>query len=520
MLFNSFLFVFAFLPLSLLFTYGAGRWSQAAAKVALLCMSLAFYAAWRPSQLPLLLISIAFNYVVGAWTQRARAAKRPGLVRAILAFGILADVLFLGWFKYANFVVDNVDWLTGTQIHLDKILLPLGISFFTFQKIAYLIDTSWGDTKPVSVLDFSLFAAFYPQLIAGPIVHFKEVMPQLQKPLFGKLIARNLMVGLVLFSIGLFKKTVIADTLAIHVNPLYEAARRGDELGLVSAWVAGIGFTFQLYFDFSGYSDMAIGLGRMFGVKLPLNFHSPLRAASITDYWRRWHMTLQRFVVAYIFQPLSLPLTRAALGWNLTRPSEFLLGAALPIFITFVILGLWHGAGWTFVLFGAAHGVYLGVNEAWREYEAGRRRKRKRAGLPLRSPKPWDAAGYHALTLAAVVYANVMFRAATPGDAAWIWRSMTGLGTRRFLLEAWLNSGLAVMLVIAASLVFLMPNSQQIMGRFDPALNWREWRDVGKPPIRWSWSPSPLGLVFAGVTLFLGVAFIERGQTVFLYFNF
>jgi hypothetical protein len=192
----------------------------------------------------------------------------------------------------------------------------------------------------------------------------------------------------------------------------------------------------------------------------------------------------------------------------------------LPIFITFVILGLWHGAGWTFVLFGAAHGIYLGVNEAWREYEAGRRRKLKRAGLPLPSPKPWGAAGYHALTLAAVIYANVMFRAATPGDAAWIWRSMTGLGTRRFLLEAWLNSGLVVMLVIAGGLVFLMPNSQQIMGRFDPALNWREWRDVGRPRFRWSWSPSPLGLVFAGVTLFLGVAFIERGQTVFLYFNF
>jgi D-alanyl-lipoteichoic acid acyltransferase DltB (MBOAT superfamily) len=481
---------------------------------------LAFYAWWRPSQLPLLLISIAFNYVIGAWMQRARAAQRPGQVRAVLVVGVLADVLFLGWFKYANFVVDNVNWVTGSHIQLDHIALPLAISFFTFQKIAYLIDTARGETRPVGILDFSLFAAFYPQLIAGPIVHFREVMPQLQKPLFGKLIARNLMVGLVLFSIGLFKKTVIADTFAIYVNPLYEAVRQGHELSLISAWAAGVSYTFQLYFDFSGYSDMAIGLGRMLGVKLPLNFHSPLRAASIIDYWRRWHMTLQRFVVAYIFLPLSLRLTRVAASRDLTRWTGFLLGTGLPIFITFVILGLWHGAGWTFVLFGAAHGIYLCVNEAWRVYQADRRRKLKRAGRPLPSPKPWDAVACHLMTLLAVVYANVMFRAATPGDAARIWRSMTGFGTGQFMPEEWTNSGLVAVLVVAGGLVFLMPNSQQIMGRFDPALNWREWRDIARPPIRWRWSPSPVGLVFAGLTLFLGVAFIERGQSVFLYFNF
>lgn len=520
MLFNSFAFIFAFLPLSLLFTYCAGTWRQWAAKVVLLGMSLAFYAWWRPSQLPLLLASIVFNYAVGEWMQRARAADRPRQVQALLVIGVLADVAFLGWFKYANFVVDNVNWVAGSHIRLDPIALPLAISFFTFQKIAYLIDTARGETRSVGILDFSVFAAFYPQLIAGPIVHFREVMPQLQKPLFGRLIARNLMVGLVLFSIGLFKKTVVADTLAIYVNPLFESARQGHELSLLSAWVAGVGYTLQLYFDFSGYSDMAIALGRMLGVKLPLNFHSPLRAASITDYWRRWHMTLQRFVVAYIFQPLSLPLTRAAAAWGLGRWSGFLLDTGLPIFITFIVVGLWHGAGWTFVLFGAAHGVYLGVNEAWRMYRAGRRRKLKRAGRPLPSPKPWDAVLYHLITLLAVVYANVMFRAAAPQDAVRIWGSMTGLGSGPRLSEDWSTSGLGVVLAVAAGLVFLMPNSQQILGRFDPALNWREWRDVALPPISWSWSPSPSGLIFAGVVLFLGVAFIERGESVFLYFNF
>jgi D-alanyl-lipoteichoic acid acyltransferase DltB (MBOAT superfamily) len=284
--------------------------------------------------------------------------------------------------------------------------------------------------------------------------------------------------------------------------------------------VAGVGYTFQLYFDFSGYSDMAIGLARMLGVRLPLNFHSPLRAASIIDYWRRWHMTLQRFVVAYIFLPLSLPLNRLAAAWSLTRWSAFLLDTGLPIFFTFVLLGLWHGAGWTYVLFGAAHGMYLGVNEAWRVYQAGRRRKLKRAGLPVPSPKLWSTGVYHLMTLSAVVYANVMFRAARPSDAARIWLSMTGLGSAQPPSEHWLSGGLVAVLVIAGGLVFLMPNSQQIMGRFDPALNWREWREVAQPPIRWTWSPSPMGLVFAGVALFLGVAFIERGQTVFVYFNF
>ena len=519
MLFNSFIFVFAFLPLSLLLTYGAGRWAQTAAKIALLGLSLAFYAWWRPSQLPLLLISIAFNFVVGELMQRGLAANRPLQVHGMLFVGVIADVVFLGWFKYANFVVANINWVSGFNILLDPIALPLAISFFTFQKIAYLIDTARGETRRVGILDFSLFAAFYPQLIAGPIVHFNEVMPQLQKPLFGKLITRNLMVGLVIFSIGLFKKTVIADTLAIYVSPLFGAVRQGHELSLVLAWVAGAGYTFQLYFDFSGYSDIAIGLGRMLGVKLPLNFHSPLRAASIIDYWRRWHMTLQRFVVAYIFLPLSLPLSRVAADWNLARWGGFLLDTGLPIFVTFVIVGLWHGAGWTFVLFGAAHGVYLAVNEAWRVYQAGRRRKLKRAGLRLRSPKLGDKVAYHLLTLVAVVYANVMFRAATPDDAARIWLSMTGFESGQLSQERF-DAGLFAMLLIAGGLVFLMPNSQQIMGRFDPALNWREWRDVAQPPLRWSWSPSPIGLAFAGVTLFLGVAFIERGQSTFLYFNF
>jgi D-alanyl-lipoteichoic acid acyltransferase DltB (MBOAT superfamily) len=517
MLFNSEIFSYVFLPLSLLLTYLAGRWDQRAAKWVLLFLSLGFYAWWRPSQLPLLLLSIAFNYGVGELMLRANERGQTARMQVLLTVGVLADVAFLGWFKYANFFVDNINLAAGTHIRLAHIALPLAISFFTFQKIAYLIDTARGETRRVSPLDFSVFAAFYPQLIAGPIVHFQEVMPQLQRQLFGRFNGRNLTIGLVMFAIGMFKKTVIADTLSAFVNPMYAAAAHGQQLSIGAAWVAAIGFTLQLYFDFSGYSDMAIGLGRMLGVKLPLNFHSPLRAANITDYWRRWHMTLQRFVLAYIFQPLSLPLNRLAIRWGLQGWGAFLVSTAVPGFVTFVALGFWHGAAWTFLIFGVMHGVYVSINEAWRTFQSRRRRRLRRAGRTLGDPKRWQVLLAHIVTLLAVIYANVMFRAPSIGDAWRVWGSMSGLGGTVPPPAGW---GFAATAAFAAALVFLAPNTQQIMGRFDPALNWREWRHVGLAPLRWTWKPDAAGLVFAGVVLLFGLAFIERGNAVFVYFNF
>jgi D-alanyl-lipoteichoic acid acyltransferase DltB (MBOAT superfamily) len=284
--------------------------------------------------------------------------------------------------------------------------------------------------------------------------------------------------------------------------------------------VAAVGYTLQLYIDFTGYSDMAIGLARMFGLKLPLNFHSPLRAPSIIEYWRRWHMTLQRFIVSYIFQPLSLPLNRVAAHLGLDGWSAFTIGSALPVFITFVAVGFWHGAGWTFGLFGVMHGVYLSLNQAWREVQAQRRRKFKRAGLALGPAKVWQTVLSHVITVIAVIYSQVMFRSDNPSVAVWIWRSMTGLGGANLAPAEGFNGGLAASLIVAAGLVFLAPNSQQIMGRFDPALNWREWRDAARAPFTWTWKPNLAGLLFAGTVLFVGVMFIQRGRAVFLYFNF
>jgi alginate O-acetyltransferase complex protein AlgI len=522
-LFNSFLFIFGFLPLALLLTYAAGRIGWLA-KAVLTLLSLGFYAMWRPIHLPLLLGSILVNFFVGDRIQSALAAGRGRAVRVWLILGLAADLSFLGWFKYANFVADNVSALTGSVSDLPKIALPLGISFFTFQKIAYLIDSARGDAKKMTLLDFATFASFFPQLIAGPIVHYKEVVPQLQSRRFGKLIWRNLMVGLVMFAIGLFKKTVIADTLSSYAAPMFEAGKHGP-FTLVSGWTAAITFTFQLYFDFSGYSDMAIGLGRMLGVKLPLNFHSPLRASNIADYWRRWHMTLQRFIVAYIFQPLSLPLNRWAAERGLTGWSAFAVGVSIPAFVTFVAVGIWHGAGWTFVLFGVMHALYICANEAWEEWKKRNRRKLRKAGKPAPVIGPARMVFFHALTLVGVIYANVMFHSGylggTVGDAVTAWRGMTGLnGLGLAGLGETFTWGLIASLAISIVLVFLMPNTQQIMGRFGPAFNWPEWRKTAIAPVRWTWKPNLAGLAFAGVTLFAAIMFIQRGKAIFLYFNF
>jgi alginate O-acetyltransferase complex protein AlgI len=516
-LFNSFPFIFGFLPISLIATYAFGR-KQALAKLILAVLSLIFYAWWRLEYLPLLLFSIAFNYIIGDRIQRAVAAERERQAKILLTVGVLIDVAMLGWFKYANFLVDNIDAVSGLSWHLEHIILPLAISFYTFQKIAYLVDSARGEAHRLSPLDFALFASFFPQLIAGPIVHFKEVIPQFQSRLFGRLIWRNVLVGLTIMSIGLFKKTVIADTLSGYNDPMFALADRGGSFDVISGWVAAISYTFQLYFDFSGYSDMAIGLARMFGVKLPLNFHSPLRAPNIVEYWRRWHMTLQRMIYGYVFQPLSLFLNRQAMGIGLEGWSAFLLGVGLPAFLTFVIVGIWHGAGWTFVLFGVMHAIYVTAFEIWRERRARLNRKLRRAGRQIVEPSVAERAAGHLATLVAILFANVVFRSRSVASALSIWLGMVGhggLNTRA--VPGW---DLVAALAICVGIVALFPNTQQIMGRFEPAYNWREWRSVAEPAIAWTWRPSTIGLLLAGGTLFLGIMFIQRGQAIFLYFNF
>lgn len=515
MQFNSAPFLFAFLPAALaghylLLRFGGRRWLP----LYIFLASLVFYAWAGPIYAVMLLASMCVNYAFGRVLARRRAAGLPG--GAPLWLGVSANLAALGYFKYANFFVDNLNALLASDYHLGKIILPLAISFYTFQQIAFLVDVSRGEAKPEGLARYAAFVFFFPRLTAGPIVHYADIMPQFERLRPGRRVCADLLIGLAIFAIGLFKKTVIAASAADFAEPAFAAAQAGDPVTLVMAWTAAISYTFQLYFDFSGYSDMAIGIARMFGIVLPPNFHSPLRAPSIIDYWRRWHMSLQQLIVSYVYQPLVVPLTRWAMGHDLSKWPTFGVTVALPSLILFVAVGFWHGAAWTFILFGVMHGLYLTVNEFWR---ALRRKIRRKS-----PPKAHHMAIYHLLTLVCVVFANVMFRASEAGDAVRVWASMVAFANPGDLsLPASLGATLVsplLLFVFAAAIIALLPNTQQLFDRYRPVLGWSKWRGVSPPPIALTWRPTLLWAAWTGAVLFFGVIYIMRAQSAFIYFNF
>ena len=310
MLFNSQEFIFAFLPITVVVFYLLGGVSRVWALRWLILTSFFFYAWWRPLNVLLIAPSILINFALARTLERlGRSEEQRHLSKAVLLLGIAFNVAFLGFFKYSDFIRGTINDVFGANLILTHVILPLGISFITFQKIAFLIDVHAGRAKSFTLQDYSLFVLFFPQLIAGPIVHYREMMPQFHSAPC-RFDRENVSVGLTLFSFGLFKKVVLADHIAPLVTPIYEQAAMGAHVSLLVAWMAALGFTLQLYFDFSGYSDMALGLARFFGIRLPPNFNSPLKASSIIDFWLRWHMTLTRFLTAYIFNPLVISLTR------------------------------------------------------------------------------------------------------------------------------------------------------------------------------------------------------------------
>ena len=291
-----------------------------------------------------------FNYVIGnSLNTKKEENKKSFSKKSILIFGIVANLSLLGYFKYADFFIENFNIVVQTNINLFNLLLPLAISFFTFQQIAYLVDSYRQETKEYDFLNYALFVTFFPQLIAGPIVHHSEMMPQFANKWNAVKKYRNIALGLFIFSIGLFKKVVIADTFAVWASAGFDTA---TTLNLFEAWATSLSYTFQLYFDFSGYTDMAIGIALLFNIKLPINFNSPYKARNIQDFWRRWHITLSRFLRDYVYIPL---------GGN--KKGSFRTYSNL--LATFIIGGLWHGAGWTFVFWGFLHGMALVIHRAW-----------------------------------------------------------------------------------------------------------------------------------------------------------
>jgi D-alanyl-lipoteichoic acid acyltransferase DltB (MBOAT superfamily) len=401
MLFNSTIFLFGFLPVTLLLFFALGRLSVTAARVWLAAASLFFYSWWNPPYLVLLAISILFNFGVGRLLQHHDKHRGLPPKKLILGLGLAFNIGFLGYFKYWAFIVQNVDAVTGAQFIVSHIALPLAISFFTFQKIAYLVDSYLGKVKDRSFINYVLFAAFFPQLIAGPIVHYSEIFPQFRKAETYRFHWPAFTDGLTLFLLGLAKKVVLADEFARYSDMMFNGAQAGGTITLVPAWVGALSYTLQLYFDFSGYSDMAIGLARMFNVELPLNFWSPYKSGSIIEFWRRWHMTLSRFLRDYVYIPLG--------GNRGGEPRRY-----RNLMLTMLVGGIWHGAGWTFVIWGALHGIALAANHLWSKHV-----RLPRGALIYRLMS-------HSITLMVVICGWVIFRAPSIDVARHVFAGMAG----------------------------------------------------------------------------------------------
>jgi alginate O-acetyltransferase complex protein AlgI len=515
MSFNSVLFIFGFLPATVI-----GYYSIALSRLYwfrlpfLILATAAFYARGSSQFLILLLASVTANYAAGTLIAGSKGFR----ARCWLWIGVIANLAVLLWFKYAIFVASNLNAIFDAGFKVEQVALPLGISFYTFQQIAFLVDTSRRQIEKPGLINYFAFVLFFPQLLAGPISLAREIVPQMAVRPKWPTVPANILVGLTIFGLGMFKKTVIADTAALWAGPIFDGAAAGAAPGVVVAWGGALAYTLQIYFDFSGYSDMAIGVARMFGILLPLNFHSPLRSTSIIDLWRRWHMTLGRFVQTYFFQPLAIPLTRFCSDRGLGDGISLVFSTLLPSFLALVIIGAWHGGNWTFILFGAMHGTFMVINEGWNYLTKKRRKDRK-------NPR-WRNVLAGALTLLAFVAAAVPFRSADVTTALRVLAGMAGLNVGPDTWNVWpvltpLGAwGLYPLLGIGFLSVYLLPNTQQIMTRITPSLEWPKWRKVDPAVFGFEWRPTVSWSIAGGIVLMLGVIFVARGTTQFVYFAF
>lgn len=428
MLFYSFEFMYLFLPVSLLGYYLiGGRQRNLSVKWVVAC-SLFFYGWWNPLFIPLLIVSIVFNYTFGLLLQREKS-------RVYLAVGVGFNLLLIGYFKYTGFFLSIAGDLTGQTISIGKIILPLGISFFTFQQISWLVDNYAGKITQSSrgIWEYGQFVTFFPQLIAGPIVHHSEMMPQFFKESNRFVTLENMAAGITMFVIGLSKKVIVADSVAPFANLVFKMAKSGDTLSLIDSWIGALAYTTQIYFDFSGYADMAIGLGLMFNIHLPLNFNSPYKAVSISAFWRRWHMTLGQFLKDYVYIPL---------GGNKGIRSRVLINLG----VTFFLCGLWHGAGWTFILWGMLHGFYIIAHRLWGWIS------------DYRLPRLLSVF----ITFFSVTLAWVVFRAESLSEAWAIFKAMGDFSSGLVTNAPGIKKGLEIILP-ALGVCFLLPNSQTIL---------------------------------------------------------
>ncbi len=406
MSFNSFLFCFLFLPVAVAGYFLVARTgSRAWPKLWLLAVSLVFYSAGRPADLAVLAVSAAMNGFLAP-----RLAKGAGCLglsnRASLFLGLSANILLLSWFKYAGFFVTTFDQFTGASFPVPHIAFPLGISFFTVQQIMYLVDSYQGQIDGTNWLDYLVFTSLFSYITMGPIVRWKQVVPQLNEPEARRLNFDNIAAGLYIFLIGLFKKAVLSSTFFRWADAGFSY---NSPLSLVGGWIAALSFTFQLYFDFSGYTDMAIGGALMFNISLPPNFEDPFKATSITEFWRRWHMTLTNFITGYLYTPILRAMSKITLS-----------RAMMATFLAMLIAGLWHGPAWTFIIYGGVHGVALALAQWWRK---------KKLPMP-------DSLGWF-LTFTFVVCSLVFFRSGSVTQALGTLASMFSVRGGVFSYVPW-----------------------------------------------------------------------------------
>lgn len=500
MLFNSYIFLLGFAPVALIGFFLLGRLNARFAAGWLAAMSIVFYGWWNPRYVPILLLSIAINFLFGRLIDACRADQAVRR-KLLLVVAVTIDLTALAYFKYADFLIVNLDALTGLDLALAHVVLPLGISFYTFTQLAYLVDTYRNKATEKDVLHYILFVTYFPHLIAGPIIHHKDVMPQFAKPATYRFDRDRFAIGMVFLILGLFKKCFLADGVAAYAGPVFDAAEHGQALTAWQAWGGALAYTFQLYFDFSGYSDMAVGLSLMLNVKLPFNFDSPYKATSISDFWKRWHISLSTFLRDYVYIPL---------GGNRSGEGRRLRN----LMLTMLIGGLWHGAGWTFVIWGGLHGLYLVINHRWSAL-------RGRIGGPAGRI---EVVAGSLLTFFAVVIAWVFFRATSFQGATTMLSGMAGLnaggsstasvfaGTRDALIQTW------TWCVALFTVTTLLPNSQQFVARWvsdRPSIG-VEVRDTGAAT--WVRPGAGLALALGGLAA-LALMNLSR-PSEFLYFNF
>lgn len=459
-------------------------------RVFLLLASYAFYAWWRADFLMLLCGSTLVNYALGREIEQRRARQSDR--RTLLIAGLVFNLGLIATFKYDTLFVGTADHLLGLGLPIPHFFLPLAISFFTFEQISYLVDADAGKTHGYTLLDYALFVAYFPHLIAGPIVRHNDLIPQFRQQRGQN---DDLATGITLFTIGLAKKTLIADNLAPFADAIFNAAGRGVHLGPTDAWLGSLFFAFQIYFDFSAYSDMALGSSVMLGIRLPVNFHSPYKAASIIEFWRRWHISLSAFLRDYLYIPL---------GGNRHGRAR----RTLNLFITMLLGGLWHGANWTFMLWGGLHGLYLSVNHAFR-----RATKDATPSPALRLPLHVASV---ALTFVATTLAWIVFRAPDLASARNVAGGLFGGGHSAVVSFSPLA---AVALLLLSIIVWFMPNSMELMWKHWPALPSPYSDQPVEPARRLSWSPTPLSAAAYGLICIVAILALSNLKP-FIYFQF